>query len=77
MAQRNVPHTVKMVTREGEVTVQIVLELNINLNANGVQVAAQATAQPISPAPDEDEVEKLFDIPNFSNQRIKFGKVEY
>lgn len=72
MAQRNVPHTVKIISHEGEVTVNIVLELNINLNANGIQVAATVMSQP-----DEEKVEKLYEIPNFSSNRIhQFGKVE-
>lgn len=75
MVQLIKPHDVKVVTKQGECTVSIVLELNINLNSDGLQVATKASA--VEAPPKEEETENVeWTIPDFSTTKIKFGKYQ-
>lgn len=68
------PQEVKIVTKDGEVQVSIILDLNINLNSSGVQVTAQAKMADEQPEKKEDT---QWAIPDFgSSQKINFGKKE-
>lgn len=66
------PQEVKVITKDGECQVSIVLELNINLNTDGMAVSAQAIKQ------DKQEKPKSgtnWEIPDFeASPRINFGK---
>ena len=68
------PQEVKILTKDGEIQVSIVLELNINLNG-GVEVAATAQeVRPVAPKPREDT---HWAIPDFESvPKISFGKKE-
>jgi hypothetical protein len=74
------PQEVKVLTRQGECEVSIVLELNINLNADGLNVVAQAKqAIPEKKEVVKEEKENDFEwaIPDFgTSPKIKFGKQE-
>lgn len=73
MPQLIKPQEVKVITKDGECQVSIVLELNINLNTDGVvAVSAQAIKQ------DKQEKPKSgtnWEIPDFETlPKINFGK---
>lgn len=73
MPQLIKPNEVKVVTKDGECQVSIVLELNINLNGDGVAVSAQSIKQ--------KEKEKsdpfAWEVPDFeASPKIQFGKKE-
>ncbi len=67
------PTQVHLVTREGEVKLNIVIDLNINLNTGNVEVK-QGNA--LEKKVEQEESEKtLWAIPNFVKQeKVKFGK---
>jgi hypothetical protein len=63
----------KVVTKDGEVFVNITLELNIKLEGTGAQVSASAAGVGGSTAaPIDDKVN--WEIPDFSPSKIEFGK---
>jgi len=74
------PTTVTTVTREGEMTIRLVIELNLNLNGEVTGVAASATepelARPVTKAKVKEEVEWM--VPEFAptTEQIEFGKYE-
>lgn len=76
MAQLIKPQDVKIVTKQGECEVSIVLELNININADGLQVTAQANNKPaVVEMTEKKEKEQDWFIPEFSNStKVNFGK---
>lgn len=53
-----------METKQGEVIVSIILELNINLNTGAIGVTAE----------DVKKESTEWAIPDFGNNKIKFGK---
>jgi hypothetical protein len=68
------PQEVKIVTKDGEVQVSIILDLNINLNSSGLQVTAQGRVAEEQEKPKEDP---HWAIPDFgSSTKINFGKKE-
>lgn len=75
MPQLIKPNEVKVVTKNGECQVSIILELNINLNGDGVAVSAQS----IKPETKEKSKPNSFDweVPDFeASPKIQFGKKE-
>ena len=69
MVQRLKPHDVKLITKDGELQISITLELNINLNADGLKVSATANT-----GIESKEEDPMWEIPDFSSKKIKFGK---
>ena len=66
------PTQVHLVTREGEVKLNIVIDLNINLNTGNVEVK-QSNA--LEKKIEEEDEKTLWAIPNFTKQdKVKFGK---
>lgn len=64
----------KVVTKNGEVFVNIALELSIKLEGTGVQGSVSASGGSSPPAiPHKDEKVK-WEIPDFSSNKIDFGK---
>ena len=68
------PNEVKVITKNGECQVSIVLELNINLNGDSTVVSAQSVKQ-------EKEKSKSsgfnWEVPDFeASPKIQFGKKE-
>jgi hypothetical protein len=72
MPQLIKPGTVKVMTHDGELRVEITLELNINLNTDVVKVAA--SAKPVVAEQEEDKT--AWAIPEFTPTKIEFGKRE-
>lgn len=74
MPQLIKPNEVKVVTKDGECQVSIVLELNINLNGDGVAVSAQSIKQKEKP---EKSDNFAWEVPDFeASPKIQFGKKE-
>ena len=74
MPQLIKPKEVKVITKDGECQVSIVLELNINLNTDGVAVSAQTIKQEVK---QEKPKESGWEIPDFEAlPKINFGKKE-
>lgn len=74
MPQLIKPKEVKVVTKDGECQVSIVLELNINLNTDNVVVSAQAIKQE-KEVKQEKPKESGWEIPDFEAlPKINFGK---
>jgi len=64
----------KVVTKNGEVFVNIALELNIKLDGTNLQmVSGNSSAAGGSPAAAAEE-KVSWQIPDFSSDKIKFGK---
>lgn len=61
----------KVITKNGEVFVNISLELNIKLDGSNLQFAKTGVTG-ASLAPVEDKVN--WEIPDFSSDKIEFGK---
>ena len=73
MANRISPGTVKILTKEGEISVLITLELNINLNSDGLTTSVREQTE----VKKEKEFEKndLWELPDFgASPKIDFGK---
>jgi hypothetical protein len=69
------PNTVKIVTKEGEITVSLQIDLNINLNQNGMTFTNNnnATGGSSSGIKKDDDFE--WAIPDFNkSEKVKFGK---
>lgn len=68
------PTQVHVITREGEVKLNITIDLNINLNTGNIDVRQSNALE--KKVEKEDESEKtLWAIPNFTKQeKVKFGK---
>jgi hypothetical protein len=64
----------RVVTKDGEVFVNIALELTIKLEGTGLQgaVSASGGAAPSPVAKQEDKVK--WEIPDFAANKINFGK---
>lgn len=62
----------KIITKEGEIFVNIALELNIKLDGQNLQISGSN----VSPSQKQQEVEKVnWEIPDFqSSKKIQFGK---
>lgn len=74
MGRRIKPQEVKIITKEGECSVNITLDLNINITADGLKVSAEAgAAEPEEAKPTPKE----WVIPEFGpSPKINFGKRE-
>lgn len=74
MAQLIQPNSVKVVTKEGEITVSLQIDLNINLNQNGTFVEGGVTSTAkVNSKKDDDDVAWV--IPDFKpSEKINFGK---
>lgn len=71
MANLISPSSIQVVTKDGEMTVNLKIDLNINLNGTAVNVPVNETAK-ISQQEDE-KVEWM--VPDFKSQKkINFGK---
>ena len=67
------PGSTKVITRNGEVELYVVLDLNVNLNTDGLQLSAAAKAR----QEQEEEDDKVnWAIPEFGSgkDKVKFGK---
>lgn len=66
------PNEVKIITKDGECQVSIVLEMNINLNGDGVAVSTQSTKQKEK----ENKSDSFaWEVPDFeASPKIQFGK---
>lgn len=78
MPQLIKPSDVKVITKDGEVKVSITLDLNINLT-NLLEGISLPVAQSQSTKKENSIVENLDDkvtwaIPDFSSEKINFGK---
>lgn len=63
----------KVVTKNGEVFVNITLELNIKLDGTNLQVVSGGAAPTVSSnSPKQEEVS--WQIPDFTSNKIDFGK---
>jgi len=70
------PNITKVVTKEGEIMVNIAIELTLNLNADGLQVGvggvvAQDATESKKKIDEDDDVD--WAIPDFKGS-LKFGK---
>lgn len=76
MAQLIKPQQVKVVTKDGEIEVSIVLELNVNLNVEGLAgLAVKASDSTPVQVQKVAEPEMEWAIPDFgTGEKIKFGK---
>jgi len=76
MAQLLKPGDVKIVTKDGEITLKLQIDLNINLNQTGsISVTSdnKETTKAVDVANKEDET--AWTIPDFGpTTKIKFGK---
>ena len=75
--ERKMPNLIKqgearVVTKNGEVFVNITLELNIKLDGTNLQVVSGGTPTVSSPSSKQDEVS--WQIPDFTSDKINFGK---
>lgn len=69
--------TTETITREGEVTIRLVIELNLNMNGQLTGVVASTEEKPVALAQkSKDEAEWM--VPEFSpsTETIEFGKYE-
>jgi hypothetical protein len=75
MAQLIKPGDVKVITKDGQITVQLQIDLNINLNQTG-SVTVSSDGQIKSNSKNEQvEEDTAWAIPDFGNtKKIKFGK---
>jgi hypothetical protein len=65
----------RVVTKNGEVFVNIALELTIKLEGTGLQGAVNASGGALpSPAAVQGEEKVKWEIPEFSPSKIDFGK---
>jgi hypothetical protein len=66
----------RVVTKDGEVFVNIALELTIKLDGSSLQVmsGSAAGAGVGSPAAKKEEEKINWEIPDFSSKKIQFGK---
>lgn len=63
----------RVVTKNGEVFVNIALELNIKLDGTNLQVVSGGAAAPAyGKTPEAEKVN--WEIPDFSSNKIDFGK---
>lgn len=77
MVQILQPYKTKVLTRDGEISVNITLELNINLNSDGnLQIKSKIVEEPKEIEKKEEDYYN-WDIPDFSSseiKKVKFGK---
>lgn len=75
MAQLIKPGDVKVITKDGQITVQLQIDLNINLNQTGtVSVSSDGEIKSSTKTVSAEE-ETSWAIPDFGNtKKIKFGK---
>jgi hypothetical protein len=66
------PSGVQVVTKDGEMTVNLKIDLNINLNGTAVNIPINETAK-VKSMDEDDKVEWM--VPDFtSSKKINFGK---
>ena len=71
------PGSTKVITRNGEVELYVVLDLNVNLNTDGLQLSTTAAkARQEQEEEDEDDDKVNWAIPEFASgkDKVKFGK---
>ncbi len=67
------PNNVKIITKDGEITVSLQIDLNINLNQSGVSFAGGNATSSMSNSNKEDDFE--WAIPDFQKaEKVNFGK---
>lgn len=72
MAQLIQPSNVKVLTKDGEITVSVQIDLNINLNQQGITFQDGKTIVQQAAKKDDDVA---WVIPDFgTSEKIKFGK---
>jgi hypothetical protein len=65
------PHSVQVVTKDGEMTVSLKIDVNINLNGTALNIPVEETAK--IKAQEDEKVEWM--VPDFkSSKKINFGK---
>ena len=68
------PNTVKIVTKEGEITVSLQIDLNINLNQSGMTFTNNNNGGNSSSSNKKDD-DFEWAIPDFQkSEKVKFGK---
>jgi hypothetical protein len=68
------PNTVKIVTKEGEITVSLQIDLNINLNQSGTTFTSNNSSGNSSSSNKKDD-DFEWAIPDFQkSEKVKFGK---
>lgn len=64
----------KIVTKDGEFFVHVVIDLNINVNGGGVTISTNKTGK-VDETKENDETE--WEVPEFGPApKVKFGKIE-
>jgi hypothetical protein len=65
------PNSVKVITKDGEITVSLQIDLNINLNQNGTSFTSNNTGGVANNKDDDFE----WAIPDFQKaEKVNFGK---
>ncbi len=73
MPQLIKPNEVKVVTKDGECQISVVLEININLNSDNVTISTQSIKQEKQEKPKSNNFD--WEVPNFeASPKIQFGK---
>jgi hypothetical protein len=66
----------KIVTKDGEIVVHLLIDLNINVNTSGCGVTV-STAKQAGVSTEKDEEETAWEVPTFGPApKVKFGKTE-
>ena len=66
------PGEARVITKNGEVFVNISLELTVKLDGSNISVGANGIQEKAKSA---DQIEKInWEIPDFSSDKIQFGK---
>lgn len=69
------PQNVTIISKDGEVTVNLVLELNINLSTEGIKTSVISKAQDVPEEPESENTSIPWEIPSFKHDtKVKFGK---
>lgn len=66
------PGEARVVTKNGEVFVNISLDLTVKLDGSNISVSANGIQEKAKLAEKEDKIN--WEIPDFSSEKIQFGK---
>jgi hypothetical protein len=69
------PHSVKIITKEGEITVSLQIDLNINLNQSGTTFTSNNNNGGVSSSGVKKDDDFEWAIPDFQkSEKVNFGK---
>lgn len=69
------PSRIHVISKEGEVQLNITIDLNINLNTGNIESKVNNSPENKAEQEKENEEKTIWAIPNFkSNDKVKFGK---